>query len=130
MPSSLIKGNQVASDDKWRPFERSPYPRGLAEVRWALYNLNLFNVNLLGKPMAMLGGFTAGEAAVLALSSISFATQGLTGDTEDSGEAASNAFGVAFATASHNSVFLFVLGLPFERALFWHKYFAVWAIVL
>jgi hypothetical protein len=29
---------------------------------------------------------------------------------------------LAFATAAHNSVFTHLLGLPFERALFWHKY--------
>jgi NADPH oxidase len=37
---------------------------------------------------------------------------------------------IAFSTASHNSVWSFLVGLPFERAIMYHKVFAVLSIVL
>lgn len=29
---------------------------------------------------------------------------------------------LTFATAARNSIFSFLIGIPFERLLFWHKY--------
>jgi len=51
------------------------------------------------------------------------------GGVEDTGEVASNLVAVTFATAAHNSIFTFLLGLPFERAMFWHKFFATASLV-
>jgi len=34
-----------------------------------------------------------------------------------------------FATAAHNSIFSVILGLPFERAMFWHAWFASLATI-
>jgi len=38
-----------------------------------------------------------------------------------SGHLATLALALTFATAAHNSIFSFLFGLPFERAMFWHK---------
>jgi hypothetical protein len=38
-----------------------------------------------------------------------------------SGHISTFALALTFATAAHNSIFTFLIGLPFERAIFWHK---------
>lgn len=51
-------------------------------------------------------------------------------DVKESGSPPTIALALAFATAAHNSVFTFLLGIPFERALRYHKLFSLLAIVL
>jgi hypothetical protein len=48
----------------------------------------------------------------------------------DTGGAPLLALVIAFSTAMHNSVWTFLLGLPFERALAYHKLFALLTIAL
>mmetsp|Transcript_27849 Transcript_27849/g.44593 ORF Transcript_27849/g.44593 Transcript_27849/m.44593 type:complete len:485 (-) Transcript_27849:1930-3384(-) len=48
---------------------------------------------------------------------------------EASGSIPSILMALTFATACKNSIFTFLLGLPFERALFWHKLFAWLAVI-
>lgn len=47
-----------------------------------------------------------------------------------SGLVASISIGLAFTFACHNSVWMIFLGLPFERGLFWHKFFNYWGLIL
>ena len=48
-------------------------------------------------------------------------------DLDETGEIAVFFLALTFATAAHNSVFSVLFGLPFERAMFWHAWFAVLA---
>jgi hypothetical protein len=48
----------------------------------------------------------------------------------DSSTAPTGALILAFSTAAHNSVWTFLLGLPFERAIAYHKLFSFLAIAL
>jgi NADPH oxidase len=76
-------------------------------------------------------GFTIGEALMFFVVTVFFVGGALGANgAESSGGFACVPFALAFATAAHNSVFTFVFGLPFERALWWHKYFAIWSFVL
>jgi len=49
---------------------------------------------------------------------------------KDAGTVSSLVLGLAFAFASRNSVWSFLLGMPFERALKYHKFVAVCSVVL
>ena len=51
-------------------------------------------------------------------------------NVKQSGTLAEITLAFSFATAAHNSVFTFLVGLPFERAMIWHTYFSVWTFVL
>jgi predicted ferric reductase len=51
-------------------------------------------------------------------------------DVKGSSLAARVALELTFATASHNSVFTFLLGIPFDRAIRYHKMFAILALAL
>jgi predicted ferric reductase len=51
------------------------------------------------------------------------------GGVEASGELTSKMIALTFLTATRNSVLTLVLGLPFERAIFWHKFFALWSFI-
>jgi len=48
-------------------------------------------------------------------------------DLDETGEIAVIFLALTFATAAHNSVFSVLFGLPFERAMFWHAWFATLA---
>ena len=48
-------------------------------------------------------------------------------DLDELGEVAVIFLALTFATAAHNSVFSVLFGLPFERAMFWHAWFATLA---
>ena len=62
--------------------------------------------------------------ALLAMTALSHDSIG------DTGSPASLAMALTFATACHNSVWTFLLGVPFERALRYHKLFAALAVLL
>jgi len=47
-----------------------------------------------------------------------------------SGTVASLSLGYSLILACRNSILTIILGIPFERALFWHKFFAYWAVIL
>ena len=51
-------------------------------------------------------------------------------DVKGSSLAARVALELTFATAAHNSVFTFLLGIPFDRAIRYHKMFATLALAL
>ena len=114
----------TSAQKPWVPYEGSAGFSAFVAARWAA--LSPLNQRLAGT------GFTAGEALVLVASVLVFGSgvAGMSNSTEGSGELAAIPLALAFATAAHNSVFTVFLGLPFERALFWHKYFAAWSVVL
>jgi hypothetical protein len=106
----------------WKPYADASFPT-LTKIRWQI--LNPLQAHI---PHTT---FTLGEAIML-LITIAMFGGGMAGATSTggSGNLACVPFALAFATAAHNSIFTFIFGLPFERALFWHKYFAIWAVVL
>jgi Ferric reductase like transmembrane component len=115
---------------KWRPYEHSGrwfggLGRGLVAIRWFILGCSPLTLRL---PRT---NFTVGELIslgfVLSVSVVLIA--GSSGDEEGSGEVALAPIALAFATASHNSLLTLLLGLPFERQLFWHKLFAILAVV-
>lgn len=111
----------------WKPYANSAVPDAVM-VRWML--LNPLQVKLI--PYLQ---FTIGEMLVLVASVLYFMSMGAGGggggggededrrrldeDGEGSGNLAVTAFALCFVTATHNSIFTFLVGLPFERALFW-----------
>ena len=50
-------------------------------------------------------------------------------DDESTGSAATIPLLLTFALASRNSVFTFIFGVPFERALKWHKWMALFSVI-
>jgi predicted ferric reductase len=52
------------------------------------------------------------------------------GEADDSGGTAGVAAGLAVITATQNSLITFLVGIPFERALFYHKCFAYAAVII
>jgi hypothetical protein len=104
----------------WKPHQRSSVPKLMA-LRWAaLHPLQ----KRLGNT-----GFTIGEVFWIGFSLVVGGGALFSEGVEGSGELASKALGMTFATAAHNSVFTFCIGLPFERAIFWHKFFAALTLV-
>lgn len=75
--------------------------------------------------------FTWGELIiliiVLGLTGFSFAQ---VNDVEGSGSPPSVGMGFVFGMVPHNSMLTFLLGIPFERALLYHKFFALIAVAL
>ncbi|KAJ1623383.1 FAD-binding domain-containing protein [Pavlovales sp. CCMP2436] len=115
----------------WRPYEDTPpqFRRPLA-VRWlASYPLQRPAFTVRGSH------FTVGELLVIAAATAYFvwgvwANHWRTGGVWTSGQHARLPLLVAFLTASRSSIFSFAIGLPFERALYWHKLSAVWGVLL
>lgn len=71
--------------------------------------------------------FTVGECLLAVLCAVAAAgSMAVAGDhnAHDSGAFASYPLMAAFGTVSHNSVWTLLVGIPFERALAWHKFFA------
>ena len=52
------------------------------------------------------------------------------GSLKGSGNLGDIVLALTFSTACHNSIWSFLLGLPFERALIWHKLFAYSTIIV
>ena len=50
-------------------------------------------------------------------------------DLEETGKICAIFLMYTFATAAHNSIFSILFGLPFERAMFWHAWFAILACI-
>lgn len=77
--------------------------------------------------------FTVGEC-LLALLCVAGAAGGMAvmglDDVEGSGGGAVLPLLGAFATVNHNSVWTLLLGIPFERALAWHKFFAYLSVIV
>eukprot|EP00798_Chlamydomonas_sp_ICE-L_P029008 gene29008-32199_t len=78
------------------------------------------------------GSYTIGEALILLLTlgysaDLMFSSWGHMGK---SGNAASIPLFLCFTLACRNSVWTFLLGLPFERSLFWHKVMAILAVIM
>ena len=73
----------------------------------------------------VMGTFTLGEMIMLiagcACFGVTFAGNIVSRSCEGSGGPPTITFALTYATACHNSLITFLLGLPFERALFWHK---------
>ena len=95
------------------------------EARWAA--LSPLGARLPGP----LRPFTRGEL-LCGVASLAVLGGGMAsgGGCGGSGEFASLPLALTFMTAAHNSIFTFFLGLPFERALLWHKFFAAWTVAL
>jgi predicted ferric reductase len=107
---------------QWKAYEDAAVPL-IPQIRWYLLNPLQFRVPKTG--------FTFGEALMMFLTILFFVVNAAAmTDAESSGGLACVPFALAFATAAHNSIFTFIFGLPFERALFWHKYFAIWSFIL
>jgi hypothetical protein len=82
-------------------------------------------------PLGALSAFTFGEALALAASTVFLlGSMWWLNDGAGSGKLARVPILFAFLTASKHSLFSFALGLPFERALFWHKLAAAWGVAL
>lgn len=110
---------------RWKPYEDSkyespvlnrlfPWPR-YYYCRWKI--LSIFHTRLLfgivlGEVLVfvLLIGGLAGALGVIGLN-----------DDEGTGAIANIAPALAFAFACRNSLWVLFTGLPFERALFWHK---------
>lgn len=110
------------NNNSWQPYADAAFP-AVTKLRWDIMNPLQAKI-----PKTK---FTVGEAIMLLLTMAMFGG-GMAASTseEGSGNLACLPFAFAFATAAHNSVFTFVFGIPFERALFWHKYFAIWSVIL
>lgn len=46
------------------------------------------------------------------------------------GSLSSISLGLAVTFASRNSIWTIIAGIPFERGLFWHKFFSYWGLIL
>eukprot|EP00122_Pirum_gemmata_P021378 Pgem_evm1s19921 len=108
-----------------------------AYQKWVKTRWNLFDffrkpiccVNLLGKHEYL----TFGELTLCLPLVLGFigAAIGLyfSGDVDTSGQLAGLAWAICYATASRNSLVTFISGIPFERALTYHKLFSVVGVI-
>lgn len=121
----------------WKPHDEAPqYWRPFISFRWT------FLVNPLRRPLectafsvlpgsSAIIGLTVGEFLVIACSTMAvYSLVSGKGGGLGSGGMASYALALSFATASHNSIFSWVLGLSFERLNFWHIYAAFFTVAL
>eukprot|EP00808_Paulinella_micropora_P027405 g20485.t1 len=115
-------GTGSPAPKSWQPYDGYLYPRAFLSMRWALLSPLNWRLGYLDYTL----GEVLGVAAMLAagIYGLYFAEE-----DEDSGKIASIFLGLAYASIVHNSPWMLLLGLPFERALFWHKCFALGAVV-
>ena len=125
-------------ENPWQPYESKGHivPQHLLSMRWTIMSPLQKRIQINTTSWGP-WDFTLGEAiVVLASSSIFLLTvfrQGMitqghyptlfyepTGQHQ-SGHISAFALALTFATAAHNSVFTLLLGLPFDRAIHWHK---------
>lgn len=113
---------------KWSPYESAHYEQPFCfsffgpaffKIRW--FYLSLFRVRI---PFTSL---LFGKVLFFLLFLIVAAGLGylVWGELESSGFLACLFLGLTFAFPTKNSIWLAIAGIPFERALFWHKYVAV-----
>ena len=116
----------------WKPYEGSRFPSSFYALRWAACWPLQRRIPIVGLDLRI------GETIVIICSALLFVLGALlspprftmhsmaplfyekTGQHQ-SGHLAAFVLALAYATASRNSIFTFFFGLPFERAIFWHK---------
>ena len=124
------------SPKRWRPYEDSKYESLVLNrlFPWPLYYycrwkiLSIFHTRLLF-------GIVLGEVLVFVLLIGGLAAAfGVIGLNDDEGEGswaiANIAPSLSFAFACRNSLWVLFTGLPFERALFWHKLCAYLSVIV
>jgi len=126
--SPEAKSTKPSPEKTWKP-----YARNNGSMRYWLSIRNALRYPLQRTLCHVSGSnFTVGEILILIL--LSGATAYTCYYTMDmwlhtTGELPTILLALTFATAARNSIITFLLGVPFERALFWHKTFAVLAVV-
>lgn len=109
-------------DINWRSYEKRRC-RNIVACRWAVlepFSVKLFRNVCVGEILCF-----------FSISSIFILQAFHTYDKcLESGDVATVPFVFVFLTAARSSLLTFVIGLPFERAIWWHAYFAVWGLAL
>lgn len=117
---SLIEERIGKSETPWSPHELSAIPI------WTAIRSGFF-YPLQWRPIGSLT-WTWGEFIIILILLPGLIGVTALGDDEGSGAIATVPFALTFALASRNSVFTFLLGIPFERALLYHKVCALSAL--
>mmetsp|Transcript_7401 Transcript_7401/g.9702 ORF Transcript_7401/g.9702 Transcript_7401/m.9702 type:complete len:555 (+) Transcript_7401:156-1820(+) len=126
----------------WKPYENSYPLRPLDEqsqtvevwrqwlsYRWMLrwpFQRRVFYSFTLGEILF----FYPLVALAIAVGVLAYLGIGLEQDVESTGTLASIPFLFTFAAACHNSLFTFLIGIPFERTIIYHRYSAYVGLVL
>lgn len=112
----------------WRAYEARPW-YSLHPLRSRLLPPSLFKRRFVA-PSLNATGLSPAElalAAALLAGAVSRALAQRTGDVEDSGDFAQMLVVLLFPFVTYRSLVAYVLGIPFERATFWHGFLAVLA---
>ena len=134
-----MEGAEQQAPKRWRPYEDSKYESPVLNrlFPWPMYYycrwkiLSIFHTRLLF-------GIVLGEVLVFVLLIAGLAAPlgviGLSDDHDDdahrTGAIAIIAPALSFAFACRNSLWVLFTGLPFERALFWHKLCAYLSVIV
>ena len=130
-----VEGVDQKSSEQWKPYEDSKYESPVLNrlfpwpmyyyIRWKIFSIFhsrlLFGI-VLGEVIVFLllvGGLTAALGVI-----------GLDDEGEGTGAIATYPSALAFAFACRNSIWVLFTGLPFERALFWHKLCAYLSVLV
>lgn len=122
------KATELPQD--WKPYESSSkempvtffVPPVYYKIRWAWVQIFMRRV---------IYDISIGEIIVfiLALGVAAGPAGGTCCSDESTGGAATIPLLLTFALASRNSIFTFLFGVPFERALKWHKWMALFSVI-
>jgi len=120
---------RAASSNEWKPYESSNkempvtffIPPIYYKIRWIWVQVFLKRV---------IFDICVGEIIMFIVAlAIAAAPAGATCcDEESTGSAATIPLLLTFALASRNSIVTFIFGVPFERALKWHKWMALFSV--
>lgn len=132
-----IEGVEQQASKRWKPYEDSKYDSPVLNrfvlpfplyyyCRWKI--LSIFHTRLLF-------GIVLGEVLVFVLLIGGLAgALGVIGLNDDEGEGTGAIANIppalSFAFACRNSLWILFTGLPFERALFWHKLCAYLSVIV
>jgi hypothetical protein len=114
---------------KWIAYKDAPNenlitsccPSGYFRIRWLITKICHFR---------LLINYTIGEVFFFILSLIIFTLGSIFSEATAVGGLASLSLAMCFTLSTRNSIWLFLFGIPFERALFWHKFYALISIIV
>lgn len=140
--ANLHKGAYQSIDEQWIPYINQknencltkPCWPGFFKLRktvWGLFSLKLFTFLTIGELLfgLLVGGGLAGYVIYYCFIYDTSSFAALANAIYYSGRASSIAQIFVFSFACRNSIWLFLCGIPFDRALFWHKFFVLILVV-
>eukprot|EP01059_Diplonema_ambulator_P002129 TRINITY_DN11767_c0_g1_i3.p1 TRINITY_DN11767_c0_g1~~TRINITY_DN11767_c0_g1_i3.p1 ORF type:complete len:463 (+),score=80.71 TRINITY_DN11767_c0_g1_i3:45-1391(+) len=102
----------------WKPYEDTPVPpllRNYVAFRWLI--MTPLQYEMISRPVRLTIGEVLALVPLMALLAVAIVSW----DTGSSGSLAQPALIIAFVFAARNSPFTFLIGVPFERRIWYHK---------